>query len=1081
MGDSMLDIKIKNFHMIKKYFLPVFLCITFFTKSMGQYDTTTYYGKMNFIFDNLNRTIIGTGLLREYGIDYLNLENYNGKVLHDSNWVNLDDWRALYATLYSEQVSNNSHLLYLDTINNLLNKFSVLGNPVNFVVSYYNYQGMDTNSITKNLISISNGQLFDVPGRTQSPYITYSMFAVATTQQSLFTGSNQLIFRPELFFGNTGKTISSIQVDPLGSGTYQTATLNTPVIVNYPDTGLYTVNVKISYTDGTINYSHTKLAAYGYLGPPVGFQRNQKNANNGTGPPKSVKHAFIYGTKYAPNLPPFTADKLYLGSAATGDITIDYSKSNSSGTIQKPLILVEGFDPDANNPNYPNSGLTYYSAGGVLDNINYDFNLPNSTTTLNPGLDDVNGYDLIYLHWKNGTDYIERNAYLLEKIISYVNTYKTTYQGVRQQNVIIGLSMGALVVRYALRDMEINGPAHDTRLFISHDGPHWGANVPVGIQALVQDIAPWQIINTGFTHGLFTFYLNYKDMFPDAVNAVGLFNSPAAKQMLIQRYILTNPSNGTLTVDNSTHTNFMNEMNAMGWPLNCTNLTLSNGSCNGSVVFPNNGEMIAISGSTSLGTYFGGLWRSLAFSIAGSIGGLATNGSPQFNGGALAAQFPLSIITTKGSFYLDFGAWAVPTSGTTQIYRGNMYIKRQLFWGAFNSTSYILKCQVNSSTDMLPLDNAPGGTYDMANFGVDVNALNGTIQHYLGGWASLTLPNPKFCFVPTVSSLALPNPQTILFNDVCNIANCSTPTTIKGSFVPTVNEIHTSNTQAEVNWLLLVQSSTANCVKICPTNVSMTGLNPLCTTSTYTLTNPPAGVNYSWSANPLNVVSIVPSGSQASITKQSGAWVTITANLSTCGGTNYEVSKYIHAGGYGSSDYPVTGPSSVCKNNYAYYSTVSNLPGATGYSWFWPSNVTYSGGQNTPNLSLYASSVGGGAVGVRVASTCDAGGSPAIQFLNVNSCGFSVSPNPSTGQVTISMNSLSPIKSGASTESSTTVGNLIYQVKVIDPSGTLKQAANYPSGIANLSLNLGGLPNGIYTIQVFDSFSWSSEQVLLMK
>jgi hypothetical protein len=1066
--------------MKKKCFQLFYLGVICLNTSFAQYDTTTFYGKMNFIFDNLNRTIISTGLLREYGIDYLNLENYNGQFLHDSNWVNLDDWRALYATLYSEQVSNNSHLLYLDTINNLLNKFSILGNPVNFVVSYYNYQGMDTNSITKNLISISNGQLFDVPGRTQSPYITYSMFAVATTQQTIYTGSNQLIFRPELFFGNTGKTISSIQVDPLGTGSYQTATLNTAINVNYPDTGLYVINVKISYTDGTVNYSHTKLAAYNYVGPPLAYNRIAHSSDNGTGPPKEVKRNFLFGIRNITNIIK-TATKPYLGVAATGDISIDYSINNSSGTIQRPLIIVEGFDPDNNNPNYPISGLTYEGNGSFIEDLNNDYN-SGAPLTLNYGLDNTNSYDVIYLHWKNGVDYIERNAYLLETIIKYVNDNKTTWQGARQQNVIIGLSMGALVTRYALRDLEINGPfVHDTRLFISYDGPHWGANVPVGIQALVQDIAPWQIINTGFTHGLFTFYLNYKDMIPDAVNGVNLFNSPAAKQMLIQRYILTNASTGTLSADNSTHINFMNEINAMGWPLNCTNLTLSNGSCNGSVVFPNNGQIIAISGSTSLGTYFGGLWRSLVFSIAGSIGGLFTNGSPQFNGGALAAQFPLSIITTKGSFYLDFGAWAVPTSGTTQIYRGNMYVKRQLFWGAFNSTSYILKCQVNSSTDMLPLDNAPGGTYDIAHFGIDINKINSTIQHYLGGWASVTLPNPKFCFVPTVSSLALPNPQTILFNDVCNIANCSSSAQIKGSYVSPQNQIHTSFTQPGSDWILQVQSPTANCVKVCPTNVSMTGLNPLCTTSTYILTNPPAGVNYSWTASPLNVVSIVPSGSQASITKQSGAWVTITANLSTCGGTNYEVSKYIHAGGYGSSDYPVTGPSTVCKNNYAYYSTVSNLPGATGYSWFWPSNVTYSGGQNTPNLSLYASSVGGGAVGVRVASTCDAGGSPAIQFLNVNSCGFSVSPNPSTGQVTVSMNSLSPIKSGASTESSTTVGNLIYQVKVIDPSGTLKQAANYPGGIASLNLNLGNLPNGIYTIQVFDSFSWSSEQVILMK
>jgi|HubBroStandDraft_3_1064219.scaffolds.fasta_scaffold43553_2 hypothetical protein len=81
--------------MKKKCFQLFYLGVICLNTSFAQYDTTTFYGKMNFIFDNLNRTIISTGLLREYGIDYLNLENYNGQFLHDSNWVNLDDWRAI--------------------------------------------------------------------------------------------------------------------------------------------------------------------------------------------------------------------------------------------------------------------------------------------------------------------------------------------------------------------------------------------------------------------------------------------------------------------------------------------------------------------------------------------------------------------------------------------------------------------------------------------------------------------------------------------------------------------------------------------------------------------------------------------------------------------------------------------------------------------------------------------------------------------------------------------------------------------------------------------------------------------------
>jgi hypothetical protein len=77
---------------------------------------------------------------------------------------------------------------------------------------------------------------------------------------------------------------------------------------------------------------------------------------------------------------------------------------------------------------------------------------------------------------------------------------------------------------------------------------------------------------------------------------------------------------------------------------------------------------------------------------------------------------------------------------------------------------------------------------------------------------------------------------------------------------------------------------------------------------------------------------------------------------------------------------------------------------------------------------------------------------------------------------------MSAMKSEATTGSPTTTGSLIYQVKVLDPSGVIKQTANYyPNGVSSLNVNLGNYLNGVYTIQVFDGVNWSSEQVLVMK
>ncbi len=807
---------------MKKIFIVVLVLLSFGTThaQTSNFDSTSFYANSNAVYGNLDKTKITTGLLREYGIDFINQDNYNGQNLHDSNWVNLTDWRVLYASLYSQQITNTSNMLYLDTINNRLNNFSTSNLPIAFVGLDYYFNGLDTNAVANGLIKIIKGKLYDdtlivaeakIIKRTA--YKKYNAFAFSTTKQKINTGNNTFIFRSELFYTNTGKSINEIQISPFGNGVYQTVTFNSAFTVNYPDTGLIPVTIKLIYTDGSTSFSHTKLAVY-----PSNVQARYSNIRPST------------------NIP-ITATKPYLGVLGQGDITIQLSVNNTTGQIRRPLIVVEGFDPDGG----------YRLSPDYLTNLNFDANIapfaPGSAITLNNGLDDANSYDLIFLNYANGTDFIQRNAFLLEEVIIRINNLKTTFNGVRQQNVITGMSMGGLVVKYALRDMELANIAHETRLFISHDAPHWGANVPVGYQALVQHIGTWKIINVS-TNPL---TISYQDLFPDAINARNLFNTPAARQMLIQRYALLGDN---LYPINTDHINFMNEINNMGWPTQCRNITLSNGSCSGATQFPEGSQLLSIYGSKSLGTYFGGLWRSLVLTLGGSglgmtAGTIATGGSIPINYSALAIQFPLSIITTKGAFYFDFAAWATPNGGSSQVYQGDMYIKRQLFWGLFNSTSYIIKCHANATAGMLAIDNAPGGVYDINQFGLDVNGINNQLHSSLGTWINAAVLQPRFCFVPVVSSLAIVNPQQNLFMPICGNIRCTQPTGIATYFAPQTNQIHISNTQLSTNWILANQATTNNCIQICGVNVI--GNDFICNSSVYEVSNLPSGATVNWS------------------------------------------------------------------------------------------------------------------------------------------------------------------------------------------------------------------------------------------
>ena len=49
--------------------------------------------------------------------------------------------------------------------------------------------------------------------------------------------------------------------------------------------------------------------------------------------------------------------------------------------------------------------------------------------------------------------------------------------------------MGGLVARYGLNYMESIGLDHETRLYVSFDSPHAGANVPIGFQHMFNYLA----------------------------------------------------------------------------------------------------------------------------------------------------------------------------------------------------------------------------------------------------------------------------------------------------------------------------------------------------------------------------------------------------------------------------------------------------------------------------------------------------------------------------------------------------------------------------------------------------------------
>ncbi len=236
---------------------------------------------------------------------------------------------------------------------------------------------------------------------------------------------------------------------------------------------------------------------------------------------------------------------------------------NVDGVLDKPVIIIDGFDPgDSRDINALYNALDYGS-GNLADFIRDEgFDV----VVLNAPLYTTNGVDI-----DGGADYIQRNAMVLIELINQLNAQKVG----NEELVVIGPSMGGLIARYALAYMEQNNLPHETRLYISFDSPHLGANIPITIQYLFN-------------------YLAESQGDPDAQQAIDeSLNSPAAKEMLIDHYSAHLLAGSTYEQDpalllpmgaSGFRDVFQTELDNLGFPQQTRNVAMINGSNNGTMI-----------------------------------------------------------------------------------------------------------------------------------------------------------------------------------------------------------------------------------------------------------------------------------------------------------------------------------------------------------------------------------------------------------------------------------------------------------------------------------------------------------------
>ncbi|PKA84402.1 putative secreted protein (Por secretion system target) [Ulvibacter sp. MAR_2010_11] len=233
---------------------------------------------------------------------------------------------------------------------------------------------------------------------------------------------------------------------------------------------------------------------------------------------------------------------------------------NVDGILDNPIIVLDGFDPgDGRDITGLYNSLSFggQNMADILRDEGFDIvilNAPQYTT----GGKDIDG----------GADYIQRNAMVLIELINLLNTQKVG----DEELVVLGPSMGGLIARYGLAYMEQNSMDAETRLYISFDSPHLGANIPISLQYLIN-------------------YLAQELGDADAVAIVdNVLNSPAAKEMLYD-HLLGHLLSGSAYEQDPTlllpigapnfRDAFQAELNTLGFPQNVRNVAMVNGSAQG--------------------------------------------------------------------------------------------------------------------------------------------------------------------------------------------------------------------------------------------------------------------------------------------------------------------------------------------------------------------------------------------------------------------------------------------------------------------------------------------------------------------
>lgn len=315
---------------------------------------------------------------------------------------------------------------------------------------------LKTHRLTESKKSFCNSWQSDspFPSMVNSDFIEENIVLSGIFGDSIVEENIYLYWNNNTVFSNQSRTVDSVYIR-IGSN-----------YINLPQNTEYDIS-EINNRDGKIDIKIVFSDA-------EKFECNYEIYTNQP-EPKTIKNSTI----------PAIFELLeaeYIGENPELQYKIFYSPCDDGGErLNKPFIIVAGWGP------YTDNGTINSEQGwpATFFQLATQFNQEGFIENLL----DV-GYDVVLARFHPPNADIRNNADRIKTMINQINAIKNGV-GSYEENVILGYSAGAMGSRLALQEMEHdhlenNGPHHHCKLYVSFDGEHLGANIPLGMQHSVE-------------------------------------------------------------------------------------------------------------------------------------------------------------------------------------------------------------------------------------------------------------------------------------------------------------------------------------------------------------------------------------------------------------------------------------------------------------------------------------------------------------------------------------------------------------------------------------------------------------------